>query len=179
MRRALALLLCSTPALLADGAVARSFIELRVETPQGALQSLVDPKYGFGVGCMCDLGGGPGYIRLRLDGDTFTGVNGNGPVEGLGAGVQVVYEFDEWMGLHPFVVGGPCFQHWSIGQDNQPQADPSASDLPTWNSNKVAFRAEAGIGVTRRTRLSLGVLTGPLGNGQTATSVFLAFAYQM
>jgi hypothetical protein len=180
MRRLLALLLCTAPAFSADGLVARSLWELRAEIPRDSLQPLTDPKYGFGLGYMCDLGGGPGYIRLRLDVDAFTGVKHQGPVEGMGAGVQVVYEFNEHLGLRPFVAAGPCFEHWSIGRNND--VDPNAPAPirpPTWDSNKLAFRAEVGCGVSQAVRCSVGALTGALGNGRSATSLFLAVGLRM
>lgn len=179
MRRLIALLLCATPALFADGVVARTFWELRAEIPRDALQPLTDPKYGFGLGYLADLGGGPGYIRLRLDGDTFTGVRSNGPVEGLGAGAQVVFEFGEVLGLHTYVAAGPCFEHWSVAHNNAPVPEGAPAESPAWTSNKLALRGDLGLRISRGVQASVGVLTGPMGNGRSATSLFLAVDLKM
>ncbi|HJW33678.1 MAG TPA: hypothetical protein VJ505_09975 [Holophagaceae bacterium] len=126
---------------------------------------------GGGAGFAMLLGTDPLKLRLRMDGDTWSGQPATGSIQSIGLTTEAFLEFDATGPVTPFISAGPAFQHWILG------SNPTYG-APRTTLNKLAFRAEAGIFIHQRFGFSLGALTGSLDAGQRTTVTYLAFTFR-
>ncbi len=126
---------------------------------------------GGGAGFAMVLGSDPLKLRLRMDGDTWSGQPAYGSIQSIGLTTEALFEFDASGPVTPFLSAGPAFQHWILG------SNPSFG-APRTTLNKLAFRAEAGVFIHQRFGISVGALTGSLGAGQRTTVTYLAFTFR-
>jgi hypothetical protein len=141
--------------------------QLRVVRAGSDLEGVVGNRTGGGGGFSAMFGDTPLRLRIRMDGDAFSGMDGQGLVSSVGLGIEGVFFFPSFDWVTPYVSLGAAFQQWNIMQAKE----NSTSSITT---NHIAGRAELGTRFGRSITLSLGVLAGSTVNGHTATCPYLA-----
>ena len=149
-----------------DGTVYQ--FQLRVVQAGSGLDDVVGNRTGGGAGFSAMFGDMPLRLRLRMDGDAFEGKDGKGLVSTGGFGAEGVYFLPSYDWATPFLSCGAAFQRWDVSQNDVQTGDHSVV------SYRLAGRAELGLRLGRRTLISLGVLIGKAGDGQTVTNAYLA-----
>ncbi len=145
--------------------------QLRVAQADQTLKDWGASGTGGGGGFAMLLGEDPLKLRVRMDGDTWSGQPATGSIQSIGLTTEGFFMFDIDGPVKPFVSAGPAFQHWILG------SNPTLG-APRITANKLAFRGEVGIFLHQRFGFSLGALTGSLGNGQRTTVTYLAFTFR-
>ena len=145
--------------------------QLRVVQAGSGLDGGVGRRTGGGVGVSALFGDSQLRLRVRMDWDGFDGKDGKGSVNTAGLGVEGVYFLPSFDWVTPFLSCGVAFQRWEVQQN---ATFPGAGSLI---SNRLAGRAELGLRFGRRTLLSLGVLTGKVGEGQSAVNPYVALTF--
>jgi hypothetical protein len=141
--------------------------QLRADQAGGGLNGVVGNRTGGGGGFSAMFGDTPLRLRIRMDGDAFSGLDGQGLVSTVGLGMEGVFFFPSFDWVTPYISLGAAFQQWNIMQAKE----TSTSSVAT---NHIAGRAEFGTRFGRTITLSLGVLAGSTVNGLTATCPYLA-----
>lgn len=144
--------------------------QLRAVRAGSGLDPVVASRNGGGAGFAAVFGDTRLRLRLRLDGDSFPGRDGKGPVSTFGLGAEGILFLPELGRLTPFLSMGAAFQRWSVAQEDR---------LPvrSRNASHPAGRAELGLRLGRRLALSLGVLVGKTLDDRTAANPYLAVTF--
>lgn len=144
--------------------------QLRAIRAGGGLGPVVASRSGGGPGFAAVFGNTPLRLRLRLDGDSFPGKDGKGPVSTYGLGAEGILFLPQLGRIIPFLSAGAAFQHWSVAQ---------ADRLPVGsrNANRIAGRAELGLRLGRRVAVSLGVLVGKTVDDRSTANPYLAATF--
>jgi len=146
-------------------------LQLRVVQAGSGLDSVVGRRIGGGMGFSALLGDSQLRLRVRMDWDGFEGKDGKGSVSTAGLGVEGVYFLPSFDWVTPFLSCGAAFQRWDVAQIDQFPGTRSKV------SNRLAGRAELGLRLGRRTLLSVGILVGKAGEGQSAANPYLAVTF--
>ena len=145
--------------------------QLRVVQAGRELEGVVGNRTGGGVGFSALFGESQLRLRVRMDWDGFDGREGKGSVNTAGLGAEGVYFLPSFDWVTPFLACGPAFQRWEVGQNDL------FPGIRSKVSNRLAGRAELGLRLGRRTLLSVGVLVGKAGEGQTTANPYLAITF--
>ena len=152
-----------------DGTVYQ--FQLRVVQAGRELEGVVGNRTGGGVRFSALFGESQLRLRVRIDWDGFDGRDGKGSVNTAGLGAEGVYFLPSFDWVTPFLACGPAFQRWEVGQNDL------FPGIRSKVSNRLAGRAELGLRLGRRTLLSVGVLVGKAGEGQTTANPYLAITF--
>jgi len=142
----------------------------RVIRAGGGMEAFTDNRIGGGIGFSALFGSEPLRLRVRMDGEGFSGKDGKGAVSsyGLGAEALVFLPVGDW--VTPFISCGPALQHWDLAENDQFPAHSRTS-------NHLAGRVELGLRFGQRTLVSLGVLAGRTFDGRGAVNPYVAVTF--